>query len=333
MTYSFSRLSSFYQCKREWKKRYIDCEQGTDSAMGQFGSFCHKILELYSKGYLSIFELSSYYEDHYNEEVNIPFPNNNYVDLSKNYYESGLNYFNNFNTEYNNIYNILGVEKEVKFNINNYDMIGYIDLLLQNKDNNEITILDHKSATIKINKNGKISKGDQEHFESFKRQLYLYCIPIIKEYGHVDWLEWNMFKQGNTIRIHFDQSEYEAAIQWAIDTIKQIEQEQEYLPNPDYFYCCNLCSVRNTYCPYRRLGIIYKTIYSKCYNTKNSDFESFGGLGIGFCEEWKNDRQNFFNWALENGYDEGVTLKRIDEFSDFSPDNCYWETMEVTDSW
>ena len=127
MTYSFSRLSSFYQCKREWKKRYIDCEQGTDSAMGQFGSFCHKILELYSKGYLSIFELSSYYEDHYNEEVNIPFPNNNYVDLSKNYYDSGLNYFNNFNTEYNNIYNILGVEKEVKFNINNYDMICYID--------------------------------------------------------------------------------------------------------------------------------------------------------------------------------------------------------------
>ena len=65
-------------------------------------------------------------------------------------------------------YEILGVEEKVEFTINGKDFIGYIDLLVKDKKTNEIIIIDHKSASLKILKNGKISKSDQQHFLEFK---------------------------------------------------------------------------------------------------------------------------------------------------------------------
>lgn len=253
VTWSFSRLNAFYNCPYEWKLHYLDRNKGVDSSFGQFGSFCHKCLEMYAKGELDIFDISEYYEEHYCDEVTMEFPFNKYVDMGISYYEKGLDYFNKLDFDLDK-YDILGVEKRVNFKIGKYDFVGYIDLLLREKESGKIIILDHKSASIKILKSGKISKSDQSHFLEFERQLYLYSKAVIEDYGRVDSLEWNMFKDQTSIKIPWNEDEYKEALKWAEDTIHLIENEKEWKPKVDFFYCNNLCSQRFNACQYKNGG-------------------------------------------------------------------------------
>ena len=251
MRWSFSRLNSFNNCKYEWYKHYVECEEPMPSFFGEFGGFCHECIEKFAKGELDIFDITDYYTDNYVYEVITPAPYNKYKDLNISYYNKGLEYFESIDLQLDG-YEILGVEKEIQFEIGGYPMIGFIDLLLRNEETGEIVIVDHKSSTIKIKKNGEVSKTDMPHFEEFKKQLYLYSIPILEEYGRVDKLRWNMFKDGNWIEIPFDEDEFKAAKEWALNTIKEIEQEKDWEPFDDVngYYCRNLCSFRDR-CKYK----------------------------------------------------------------------------------
>lgn len=250
MTWSFSRLNSYYNCSYEWRLHYLECNKSENGFFGEYGSLIHTILEKYAKGELSLFDLNQYYEEHFNECIPHDAPPNKYVDIRQSYYDKGIEYLNNIDL-YLEKYEILGVEKEVNFRIGDKDFVGYIDLLVRDKETNEIVIIDHKSASIKILKNGNISKSDQQHFLEFKRQLYLYSIPIIKEYGSVSKLKWNMFKDQKWIEIPWKREEFDEAIQWAKDTLDLIEKEVLWLPNPDYYYCHYLCGQRNNACEYK----------------------------------------------------------------------------------
>ena len=274
MTWSFSRLNSFYNCPYEWKLRYIDCNKSENGFFGEYGSLIHKILEKYEKGELSLFELNDYYEEHFSENVPHNAPPNKYVDIKQSYYEKGLDYFNNIDLDLDK-YEVLGVEKEVRFQIAGKDFVGYIDLLLKEKETGKIIILDHKSASIKILKNGKVSKSDQEHVREFIRQLCLYAIPIIEEYGHVDELWWNLFKDKKWLKMPFNKEDYNEAIQWAKDTLKLIEAEKEWLPNNSSSYYCNyLCGQRNNACEYKpQLSSKSNTQNDLHYNPETDSYE------------------------------------------------------------
>ena len=274
MTWSFSRLNSFYNCPYEWKLRYIDCNKSENGFFGEYGSLIHKILEKYEKGELSLFELNDYYGEHFSENVPHDAPPNKYVDIKQSYYEKGLDYFNNIDLDLDK-YEVLGVEKEVRFQIAGKDFVGYIDLLLKEKETGKIIILDHKSASIKILKNGKVSKSDQEHVREFIRQLCLYAIPIIEEYGHVDELWWNLFKDKNLLKMPFNKEDYDEAIQWAEDTLKLIETEKEWLPNNSSSYYCNyLCGQRNNACEYKpQLSSKSNTQNDLHYNPETDSYE------------------------------------------------------------
>lgn len=73
---------------------------------------------------------------------------------------------------------------------------------------------------------------------------------------------------------------------------------------------------------------IYNVWYSmkaRCTKKKKQSYKNYGGRGIDYCEEWE-DPENFINWALNNGYEEGLTLERIDVNGNYTPDNCTFVT-------
>ena len=272
MQWSFSRLNSFYNCAYEWYLHYMQCNKSENGFFGEFGSLVHKILEKYEKNELSLFDLNSYYEEHFNTDVPHDAPPNKYVDIRQSYYDKGLEYLNNIDLNLDQ-YEILGVEKRVEFKISGKDFVGYIDLLVRDKDTGEIIIIDHKSASIKILKNGKVSKSDQQHFLDFQRQLYLYSIPILEEYGKVSKLKWNMFKDQKWIEIPWTQEGYDEAIQWAKDTLELIENEKLWLPHQDYYYCHYLCGQRNHACEYKPQPVKKEEGDGRHYNPETDSYE------------------------------------------------------------
>ena len=49
--------------------------------------------------------------------------------------------------------------------------------------------------------------------------------------------------------------------------------------------------------------------------------------GIRVCDEWQNDFATFKEWALKNGYDDKLTIDRIDSDGNYEPSNCQWITQ------
>lgn len=46
------------------------------------------------------------------------------------------------------------------------------------------------------------------------------------------------------------------------------------------------------------------------------------------CDEWLQSPVAFYNWSIENGFSEELTLDRIDVNGDYTPENCRWVTMK-----
>lgn len=71
---------------------------------------------------------------------------------------------------------------------------------------------------------------------------------------------------------------------------------------------------------------VWKTMKHRCLNPNAEHFARYGGRGISVCAEWLNDFQNFYNWAVANGYQKGLQLDRIDNDGDYEPNNCRFAT-------
>lgn len=68
---------------------------------------------------------------------------------------------------------------------------------------------------------------------------------------------------------------------------------------------------------------VWTSMKQRCNNSKDHNYNNYGGRGIFVCNEWS-EFENFRDWALSNGYEEGLTIDRINVDDGYYPENCRW---------
>lgn len=72
-------------------------------------------------------------------------------------------------------------------------------------------------------------KSQADNLAAYSKQMYLYSKAVYDLYGkYPDKIIWNHFFEKTISVIEFNQEDYEAALNWALETIEKIYQEEEF---------------------------------------------------------------------------------------------------------
>lgn len=78
-----------------------------------------------------------------------------------------------------------------------------------------------------------------------------------------------------------------------------------------------------------RLYTIWIGMKQRCYNPNGSGYKRYyGSRGITVCAEWLHDFQAFHDWAMSHGYQDDLSIDRIDNDKGYFPENCRWATAK-----
>lgn len=79
-------------------------------------------------------------------------------------------------------------------------------------------------------------------------------------------------------------------------------------------------------CKNKKIGHIFEGMKNRCYNPNSKNYRWYGAKGIKICDEWLSNPSSFEKWALSNGFEDNLTIDRINENKNYCPDNCWWIT-------
>lgn len=243
-TWSYSRIKQYENCPYGFLLKYIKKIPPCRHFFSDYGSYVHSIIQEYLIGNLRKEELPLYYLSNFYSNINERAPSQS---IFSKYFNQGLSYFKNIVLPNGNI---LGVEKEVLFKLDNFDFIAFIDIVLQNDG---IIIVDNKSRNLKPRSGKKKPTKSDIELDNYLRQLYIYSIPIFEQYGcYPKSLVFNCFRNKEIITESFSEEVFENTKNWAKQTINNILHESEWNPNISWFKCRYLCDC-NYQCDYWKM--------------------------------------------------------------------------------
>lgn len=81
-----------------------------------------------------------------------------------------------------------------------------------------------------------------------------------------------------------------------------------------------------------RLYSIWRGMNKRCYQKSTYGYKHYGGRGITVCDEWRGSYEAFRDWAVINGYNDKLTLDRINNDKNYCPENCRFVDFEVQEN-
>lgn len=78
-------------------------------------------------------------------------------------------------------------------------------------------------------------------------------------------------------------------------------------------------------CVPKKLYQCWRNMLNRCTNPNVGSYATYGGRGIEVCQSWRSYSE-FRDWAFLSGWEEGLTIDRIDNDMHYCPDNCQWIT-------
>ena len=260
VTYSFSRLKLFNECRHAYFLTYVLKVQKRVNIYSEIGTTIHEILEDIQGGKeIPVEERIEIFEDKVDEcEIfGISFVNDN---IKEKYVENVKHCLRNFKSIQGKKFEI---EKEITLDIDGHKLTGFIDLIVHN-DDGTVSIIDYKTS----------SKYAKKDLQKNANQLIIYGLALEQLGYKVRDVKWYMIKyatiQGKRGSKMIERRELEdgqefedcfveypynevskmECIDWIIDTIEEIESlttydtwEHKDINKGNSFYCSNICSV------------------------------------------------------------------------------------------
>lgn len=241
MTWSYSRIESFNDCPYRWFLKYIKKCKEEPQFYSSYGSFVHKLIELFYLGQLTKDEMQIKFLFEFSKEVKGVRPQESTV---KKYIQAGNDYFKQFKPF---AFNMIAVEKKVEFEIDGIPFVGFIDFLGEKAG--EYYIVDNKSRDLKPRSGHKAPTVKDRELDKMLRQPYIYSAAVKQEYGKFPKaLCFNCFKTRTFIEEPFDEDAYNKTVEWAKKSIETIKDTDGFHPNRDFFACSFICGVSNECC-------------------------------------------------------------------------------------
>ena len=240
-TWSYSRAKAFEQCPYSFFLKYLSHESRVSNFYARYGDVMHSILRQFYEGRLVKEELPSVWITRFQDEVYGDVP----PKLSSNYFLQGLRYLEGIQRPSDTV---VGVEREVRGTFGGFKAYGFIDLLKAD-DKGELIITDHKSKVL-TPRNPKRRRKTDDELDEYERQLYLYANMLRQElHRPVKYISFNCFREGITIQEECSSAQELETVVWFQKLINKIRAEEDFTPSLNYFYCKNLCDMRNV-CEY-----------------------------------------------------------------------------------